>query len=77
MSIDDRTMKELIDESQDLHVDAMRDIKETLPELAEIREERRSQPVDVDEIDRFNAGRRQVLKGMGFGAGGLAARGLV
>lgn len=77
MSIDDRTMKDLIAESQDLHVDAMRDIKETLPELAQIREERRGQEVDADEINRFNAGRRQVLKGMGYGAGGLAARGLV
>lgn len=77
MSIDDRTMKNLMAESQDLHVDAIKGIKETLPELAEIREERRGQPIDVDEINRFNAGRRQVLKGMGYGAGGLAARGLV
>jgi rubrerythrin len=75
--IDERSLDELITESQDLQVDALRGIRETLPELAEIREERRGQEVDQDEIARFNAGRRQVLSRMGFGAAttGLIAGG--
>lgn len=77
MTIDDRTLDELIVESQDLQVDALRDIKATLPELVEIGEDRRLQPVNVDEIDRFNDHRRGVLRAMGIGGGGLAARGLL
>lgn len=76
MTIDDRSLNELIVESQDLQVDALRDIEATLPELAEIREERRGREVDVDEINRYNASRRSILRDMGLGGGGLAARGL-
>ncbi len=67
MGLDDRTFNELITESQDLHVDAMRQIKETLPELAEIRAERRGQEIDTDEIKRFNLGRREALARLGYG----------
>ncbi|HEV2088319.1 MAG TPA: ferritin-like domain-containing protein [Cryptosporangiaceae bacterium] len=73
MSVDDRSLNALIEESQDLQVDALRGIKETMPALAEIREERRGKPVDLDEIKRFNAGRRQVLAKMGLGAGAASA----
>ncbi|HSH61217.1 MAG TPA: ferritin-like domain-containing protein [Acidimicrobiales bacterium] len=76
MNIDERGLNELMVESQDLQVDAMRDIKATLPELAEIREERRGEPVNTDEIDRYNSSRRQLLQKFGLGAGGLATRGL-
>ncbi|MGH9153419.1 MAG: ferritin-like domain-containing protein [Acidimicrobiales bacterium] len=77
MTIDDRSLNELIVESQDLQVDAMRDINATLPELAEIRHERRGQEIDLDEINRYNADRRTVLRNLGLGGGGMAARGLV
>ena len=77
MTIDDRSLNELIVESQDLQVDALRDINATLPELVEIREERRGKEINVDEINRFNANRRSILRNMGLGGGGLAARGLV
>jgi rubrerythrin len=77
VTIDDRSLNELIVESQDLQVDALRDINATLPELVEIREERRGQEINVDEINRFNANRRSILRSMGLGGGGLAARGMV
>jgi rubrerythrin len=77
VGVDDRTLNELITESQDLQVDALRGIKETLPALAEIREERRGKPVDVEEIGRFNANRRQVLARMGYGTAGVATAGLI
>jgi rubrerythrin len=77
MAIDDRRLAELIEESTDLHVDAMRGIRDTIPVLTEIREERRNDDIDTDEIDRFNEGRRRALKTMGLGAGGIATRGLL
>lgn len=67
MAVDDRAFQELIAESQDLHVDAIRQMRQTLPALAEIREERRGQEVDTDEVQRFNTGRRQVLARLGYG----------
>ena len=76
-TIDERQLNELIVESQDLQTDAIRDVKSTLPELAEIREERRGQEVDLDQIARYNINRRGVLAKMGLGAGGVAARGLL
>lgn len=76
-NIDDGALKELITESQDLHVDAMRGIKETIPALEDMREERRGQEIDTDEIDRFNANRRSMLRQLGYGAGGIAGRGLL
>ena len=76
LKIDTTTLGELMEESRDLHVDAMNVARESLPELAQIREERRGE-VDTDEIDRFNDGRRGVLARMGYGASGLAARSLL
>lgn len=76
LTIDDRRLNALVEESQDLQVDALRDIKATLPELEHIREERRRQEVNTDEITRYNANRRQVLRKLGLGSGALATRGL-
>ncbi len=77
MKIDDRELEGLIVESQDLQADALRDVKATLPDLAEIRESRRRQPVDLDRVRAFNDGRRRVLRSGGFGLGALSARGLL
>jgi Ferritin-like domain len=67
VALDDKAFRELITESQDLHVDAIRQMKQTLPVLAEVREERRGQEVDREEIDRFNLGRRRLLAKLGYG----------
>lgn len=68
-------LQELVTESHDRHADAMKRAKAALPALAEIRDERRGQGIDTDEITRFNAGRRRVLTGLGYGAaaGGIGA----
>jgi Ferritin-like domain len=76
LTIDERGLNELITESEDLQVDALRGIKATLPDLADVREERRGQEVNTDEIDRYNSSRRQLLHTLGLGAGGLATRSL-
>ena len=71
--IDTATFEVLMEESRDLHVDAMKVARESLPELAEIREERKGE-IDTEEIDRFNEARRGVLARLGYGSSGLAAR---
>jgi len=76
LKIDTTAFAELMEESRDLHVDAMRTAKDSLPELAQIREERRGE-IDTDEIDRFNEARRGLLAKMGYGAGGVALRGML
>lgn len=76
LAIDDRRLGALIEESQDLQLDALRDMKATLPDLAEVGQ-RRHDEVDTDEIRRFNASRRELLLNLGLGAGGLASRGLL
>ena len=72
-TLDTTAFAALTEESRDLHEDAMNIARASLPELAEIREERAGD-IDTDEIERFNETRRAVLSGMGHGAGGLAAR---
>ncbi len=76
-TIDERQLNELIVESQDLQTDAMRDAKATLPELAEIGEQRRAVGADPDHVARYNTNRRGLLQKMGIGAGGIATRGLL
>ena len=76
MTIDDTRLQGLLEESQDLHVDAMKGIGRTYPVLREIGEERRGVPVDTDAVAAFNAGRRRVLARLGRGGAGVAARSL-
>jgi rubrerythrin len=80
VTIDDRQLHELIVESQDLQVDALRQSRDALPLMAEIREDRRKEPVNLDEINRFNANRRELFRsvkkaGAAFGTRGLLAGG--
>lgn len=77
MKIDDRQLTELIVESEDLQVDALRDVKKIQPVMADLRASRRGQPVDLDRIRAFNAGRRRLLRNGGMGIGALSARGLL
>jgi rubrerythrin len=77
LKIDDKQLGELIVESQDLQADALRDVKATLPDLAELGRSRRGQPVDLDRVRAFNDGRRRLLRSGGLGLGALSARGLL
>ena len=77
MPIDEGRLRDLIVESEDLQRDALRDMVATLDDLGDIREERRRDGVNLDEIRRYNASRRDVLAGTGLGLGGFAARGLL
>lgn len=77
LKIDDRQLKELIVESEDLQVDALRDVKNIAPAMADLRASRAGQPVDLDRIRAFNSGRRRLLRNGGMGLGALSARGLL
>ncbi len=67
MSIDDRALEELIEQSQDLHADAERGGEDPLAEMTERGLERRAAgAVDVEENRAFAAERVRVLRSRGF-----------
>lgn len=77
MKLDDRLLGELITESQDLQVDAMRDAAEVAPTLAEAHRENAEVTQDPAFIRQWNQDRRSVLRNGGLGLGALAGRGLL
>lgn len=72
MSIDERRLEELVAESQDLQVDALRDAKASLPMLAEHREARRNDEFDPFQLARFVSARRSLIAKLGL-TGGIGA----
>jgi Ferritin-like domain len=72
--LDDKAVSEVITESRDVHSDAIKAAHATREELTEVRAERRSDPVNPDEITRFNLNRRSLLASLGLGGGAAAAR---
>lgn len=75
MRVDDRRLGELITESEDLQVDALRTAKEVQPALVELSHS--STTRDPDLVRTYNSDRRRLLRNGGLGAGALAARGLL
>ena len=76
MSIDERALGRLIEQSDDLQSDAMRATKEPLAELTEQGLERRARGgEDRDEIRHFQAARNDVVRHNAFSGGVLAAAG--
>lgn len=75
MTINERGLRELIVESEDLQADALRDMDGQLSNLADVREDRRKSGLDLEALGRFNMGRREALRNGGFGLGAFAARG--
>ena len=76
MPIDDRALDALIEQSDDLHRDAMHATVEPLDELTELsRERRNSGVVDLDEVREFQSQRGRAMREASFGKGALAAVG--
>lgn len=70
MSIDERAARELLEQSDDVHHDAMKVTRSALDELVDVDAQRRGgQPVDRDEAREFHVRRRSLLSGVP--AGGL------
>ena len=77
MSIDQKGLRALIAESEDLQADALRDMKAVLVDLTEIGNERRGRPIDLDRVRQVNTERRSLLRTGGFGLGAFAGKGLL
>lgn len=77
MTIDERGLRELIVESQDMQADALRDMDGHLSNAADIRSDRRKDGIDLEALGRFNMGRREALRNGGLGIGAFAARGAI
>lgn len=77
MRIDERRLLGLVEESQDLQADALRDAKRVLPDLADLRADRRGEQPDPNQIAAFTDSRRGLLKKFGIGGGALATKGLL
>ena len=56
--LDHDAFSELLEESRDIHSDAIRAAHATHEALSELAHERRAEPVNPDEIDRYNSSRR-------------------
>ncbi len=75
MPVDDRDLRALVERSEDLQSDALREARAGLPALREIGQERHGRPVDLDEVRAYNWNRRTFLRNGGLGA--LAVKGLL
>lgn len=75
MTVDERALHELIVESEDLQVDALRDMEGIRADLADGRADRLRHGVDPDEAHEFAENRRRLLADDGFGLSTLAAVG--
>lgn len=75
MTVDERALRELIVESEDLQVDALRDMKGMQADLADGHADRVRAGIDPDEAQEFAENRRKLLANDGFGLSTLAAVG--
>jgi hypothetical protein len=76
MSIDERALEQLVEQSDDVHADAMRATREPLAELTERGLEQRARGgEDREETRSFESRRNELLRGGAFSGGLLAATG--
>jgi hypothetical protein len=77
VDVDPQAMQQLMEESQDVHHDAMASTRGTLEELVETgRESRAHGAVDLDESRHVASQRSTLVRGAAFGGGILAAAGI-
>jgi hypothetical protein len=77
MSVDERALAALLQQSEDEHADAMRAMHEPLAELSERGHERRvGAGPSPDEIHDFEVDRRRLMRGGALSTGALATAGL-
>ncbi len=77
--VDERSLGLLIEESQDLHTDAMGVARETLPDLADLAADRRrgGNAVDREAIEHFQASRQSLIRRLALSVGGVLGFGAV
>jgi len=74
VSIDGKALEGLLEESQDLQSDAMRQATASIPDLRDVAADRRGAEVDPAAVDRLNTGRLSLLERLGFGEGSSTAK---
>lgn len=69
MTIDERQLHDLLEESQDLHVDAMNSVSESLMDLSDLHADRLRDGFDPrqENLAAFNSNRRTLWQRLGFG----------
>ena len=77
MAIDDRALEGLLEESQDLHSDAMHHGITLVPDLTDAHSDARDVEIDPAEIAEFNDARRTHVEQLGLGTGGAARVGVM
>ena len=77
--IDERALDDLIEESQDLHTDAMAVARETLPDVSDMAADRRRAGAEVDPatIRDFAADRQTMVRRLALATGGVLGVGAV
>ncbi len=77
--LDERALEELIEESQDLHSDAMEVARETLPDISDMAADRRHSGINIDRaaITEFEADRQTLIRRLSLAAGGVLGVGAV
>src|SRR5829696_555648 len=78
LMLNEPALKGLIEESQDLHSDAMREVKPALAGLTELHHEAPSEPLDPATIDRINGERQTSARrtGAALAGAGLLSTGI-
>jgi hypothetical protein len=72
MALNERELDVLIEQSQDLHSDAMKATHDPLDELIEIGHEQRREGIDPDEVRDLTSHRRRLMRGGLAGTAALA-----
>jgi hypothetical protein len=77
--VDERALDELIEESQDLHTDAMAIARQTLPDVSDMAADRRREGINIDRlaVREFQADRQTLIRRLALAAGGVFGVGVV
>jgi hypothetical protein len=76
--VDERALDRLIEESQDLHTDAMAVAHTTMPDLTDFAaDRRRNGDVDIRDVTEFSAARQTLIRRLALSVGGVLGFGAV
>ena len=77
--LDEPALERLIEESQDLHTDAMNVARTTMPDLADYAADRRrsSNQPDAAVVEQFDEARKNLIRRISLAVGGLFGAGIV
>ena len=77
MSVDESALHELLEQSGDLHSDAMRVHRDGVSDIADFAADTCRDDVDPEQIEQFNAGRRELVGEWGATDSSLLKKGAI